>query len=359
MFVLLGFLCIFLRCGIHPGGGVDMMLPSLLQFPKPISVMSEDIFPLAILKLSHVHTQIQWTLFFLVLTLTAAASILWLISGKDNKWRNLLFVAFVFSPVTFELFNTVGTVDLFTILGWLFFLNRRSKYLWILGIIMVAFTNTPQVPFSVVMIFLFYVAKPISWLKTRLMVLCLVSIPGYLMIEIWLRSNKAYGFLEPGQGLISWPHILQSGYQFFVHLPNSFFSCYGIFWAPIILFIFSYNGHSRILMLISLLIIPLFFAIIVEDATRVFTNLTFAIAYLAIESYFNSFSSENLQKQEQLWILFACFFPLNWYGAGLFHKPFTGYLGIFRDLTLNTSHCLGAKLTSLQRDACQVLNSFR
>ena len=356
LFVTLGLLVLFLRCGIHPGGGVDMVLPAVMHFPKPVSVVSEGVLPIAFLKLLHVQTLGQWTLFFLAITLLFAVSILWLISGQEKKWRTLLLVGFIFSPVTFELLNNVGIGDIFTIIGWLLFLSRKKTFLWVAGIVIVSFTNTPQTPISVFMIFLYYLANHQEWLKIRLLSLASVSIPGYLAIEVWLRANHVTGFIDPSKSLINF--LGDSAYQFFVHAPNSFFSCYGIFWIPILLYVFSASAKRRYLLFISLVVIPLFFAVVVVDATRVFTNLVFPIALLAISSYFKSLDANDLKKQELLWILFACSSPINWYGAGLFHKPFTGYMGILREILSHHSDCLLSNLTALQRDACLILKKF-
>jgi len=350
MLVVFGLGALFLRCGIHPGGGVDMLLPAVLRFPKPVSVVSEAVLPISILRVLHIKSLAQWTILFLILTLALAIAFLWIISNKERKWRNLLLIGFIFSPVTFELLNNVGIFDIFTILGWFLFLSRKSKSRWILGVILLSFTNTPQVPISVLILVIYYIANREMWLRTRLITLAIVSIPGFLFVELWLRINGVTGFVDPSKNLLNF--LGDSAYQFFTHFPNSLFSCYGVFWAPILLYIFSASGFRRFLLFSSLILIPLFFAIVVVDATRVFTNLVFPVACLAINSYFKSLDAESLRNQEPIWILVSIFAPINWYGAGLFHRPFTGYLGIWNEVIKPHSNCLGSNLTSLQRDAC-------
>jgi len=349
-----------MRCGLHPGGlgggNGGVVLPALLSFPKPMGIYSEDIVPLSLLKLLQIQSLAIFTLFHLVLTLIFCFTVLFLISGQQKKWRTILLFGCVFSPVAFELLNLIGIGDIYTIIGWCLFLIPDSKYLWIAGVILVSFSNTPQTPISVVILAIYYFANPSHIPLNRLVTLACTSIPGYLAVEAWLRFNHQSGFINGnGQALLSF--LSDSSFQFLQHMPNSIISCYGIFWVPIVLYILESKGLRMIYLTTSLILIPLFFSIVVVDATRVFTNLVFPAAVLAMTAYFKTRTNEQLDAQGKIYILFALFSPINYYYAGIFIKPFQGYFTMFK-VGLFHHNCTNPVLTSLQRAACRYIQSF-
>lgn len=359
-FTLLGMFLLLMRCGLHPGGlgggNGGAVLPALLSFPKPMGVFSEGIVPLSLLKILQIHTLAVFTLFHLVLTLIFCFTVLFKISGQQKKWRSLLLFGCIFSPVAFELLNLIGIPDIYTIIGWCLFLIPDSKYLWFVGVILVSFTNTPQTPISVVILIIYYFANPTHIPLNRLVTLACTSIPGFLAVEAWLRFNHQSGFINGnGHGLLSF--LSDSGFQFIQHMPNSLVSCYGIFWIPIVLYLFDSRGLRMIYLTTSLILIPLFFSVVVIDATRVFTNLVFPAAVLAVTAHFKSRTDEQLNIQRRIYILIALFSPINYYYAGIYIKPFQGYLTLFRNGFFH-HNCANPFLTSIQQSACRFIQSI-
>jgi hypothetical protein len=354
------FFCL-LRNGINFGGDGGSVVPALNSFPNPVNITSESIFPLVFLRCLGLHSLGSVCVVQFVATIIFFIVIFWKISNLKN--RIAIASLIVVSPVSFELLNLIGIFDLYSIIGWCVFLFSRSRKAWLLGAIIVSFSNPAQVPITAVLIFFYSLVNENSIRKEKVVGIISISWVAFIGTEVWLTVEKVPGFMTQHGGksifgVDTKTFLLHSSYQFLSHLPNSAFSCYGIFWIPIILFVFSYNRWRRLVMLGILIMVPLILSIIFVDGTRIFTNLVFPVAVLALISQVRHIlSKENIDLQ-RFWIMVPIFFPINYYYAGEFIRPFSGDLYLLKSVLSHTPECSSSVLGSAQQAVCSGINRF-
>jgi hypothetical protein len=356
------FFCL-LRNGVNFGGDGGSVVPALNNFPKPVNITSESLFPLFLLRSFGVRSlgsvcavQFLATIIFLIF-------IFWKISNFQKKVRVAIASLVIVSPVSFELLNLIGIFDLYSIIGWCVFIFSRSRKAWLLGAMIVSFSNPAQVPITSILILFYSLINKSSIKQEKVIGIISISWVAFIGTEIWLISEKVPGFLSQHGGksifgVETKTFLLHSSYQFLSHLPNSAFSCYGIFWIPITLFVFSYTRWRRVVMLGVLIMVPLILSIVFVDGTRIFTNLVFPIAVLALISQFRHFLSQENIDLKRFWLIVPIFFPINYYYAGDFIRPFSGDLYLLKNILSHTSQCTSSVLGSAQQAVCSGINRF-
>jgi hypothetical protein len=359
-FVVIGNLIIFFKYGFNMGGSGGVTLPALLEFPRVENIVSISILPLTLYKLIGINSMAQIIMFNFIITILFTSYIFWKIGAQPTTHRLLLLAGVIASPVTMELANLIGIFDLFTIIGWYLYLTSKSSLTLYSGILLVCFSDPPQVPFSCLLLFLFSIANPKLIDRKKLSRLTLISIPSYVLLEIWLALNDASGFLNQNGGgdlfgVSTKDFLINSTFEFIKNMPNSLFSIYGLFWVPILLFIFRLKNLNMILSFLSLILIPVFLAVIFIDSTRVATNIAFPIAAIATIEFFKSYPINQISKQSKIWFTLALFYPVNYYYAGLFVTPFSGYLTMFNIIISENGNCATNVFTPDQQEICSIL----
>ena len=363
IFTVLGNVLIISKFGLNTGGDGGVTLPALLEFPKVDGVASVSILPLTILKLFQVNSLPELALFHLILTLAFSSLVFWKISCQHSSVRLLLLAAVIGAPVTIELLNLVGIFDLFTIIGWYLYLISKNNWSLVFGILFISLSDPPQVPFSCLLLYLFSVGNPTLIDKSKLIKLSFFSITSYMLIELWLSLNNASGFLNQNGGYELFgtdtkSFLLNSTFEFVRNMPNSLISIYGLFWIPVLLFVINLKREQIIWSLSSLILIPVFLAVIFIDSTRVATNIAFPIVVVASFNYFKSISEYQLRSQGLVWFLLALFYPVNYYYAGIFINPFAGYLSLIQIIFNVDSNCITDVFTPTQQEICKNLKNL-
>ena len=359
-YVVIGNLIIFFKYGFNTGGSGGVTLPALLEFPRVENIVSISLLPLTIYKLIGVNTMAQIIMFNFVITILFTSYIFWKIGAQSTTYRLLLLAGVIASPVTMELTNLIGIFDLFTIIGWCLYLISKSSLALYSGILLICFSDPPQVPFSCLLLFLFSIANPKLIDSKKLLRLTLISIPSYLLLEIWLKLNGASGFLNQNGGgdlfgASTKDFLINSASEFIKNMPNSLFSIYGLFWVPILLFISRLKNLNMVLSFLSLILIPVFLAFIFIDSTRIATNIAFPIAAIATIEFFKAYPINQISKQGKIWFTLALFYPVNYYYAGIFINPFSGYLTMFNIIISEDGNCATNVFTPDQQEICSIL----
>lgn len=363
LFIFFANILIITKFGINTGGDGGVTLPALLAFPEVDSVASISVLPLAVLKLFQVNTLSELALFHLTLTLMFSSFIFWKISGLQIHLRLLLLASVIGAPVTIELLNLIGIFDLFTIIGWYFYLVSKNNTSLIFGIIFISLSKPEHAPFACLLLFIFHIGNPYLVDKSKLIKLSIFAFPSYICIEIWLKLNNSSGFLNHNGGYELFGtdtknFLIGSTFEFARNMPNSFISIYGLFWIPIILFIIKLKRNQILWSTTALVVIPVFLSVIFIDSTRIATNIAFPIVAIATYSYFAGFTELQLKSQGKLWLLLAIFYPVNYYYAGIFINPFSGYLTLFRTVLNVNSSCITDVFTPTQQEICSNLKNL-
>ncbi len=362
-YIVIGNLIIFFKYGFNIGGSGGVTLPALLEFPRVENIVSISIFPLTVYKLIGINSMAQIIMFNFIITILFTSYIFWKIGSQSTTYRLLLLAGVIASPVTIELTNLIGIVDLFTIIGWCLYLTSKSSLALYSGILLVCFSDPPQVPFSCLLLYLFSIANPKLIDSKKLLRLTIISIPSYILLEIWLNLNNAAGFLNQNGGgdlfgVSTKDFLINSTFEFVKNMPNSLFSIYGLFWVPILLFIFTLKNLNMVLSLLSLILIPVFLAVIFIDSTRIATNIAFPIAVIATVEFFKAYPLNQISKQGKIWFTIAIFYPVNYYYAGVFVTPFSGYLTLFNIINSENGDCTTNVFTPDQQEICSLLVRF-
>ena len=318
---------------ILAGGGV--ILQTMEAWPKPVSVVSVGVVPLCVMKFLHVHSYFGWFVWHFIFTTLLFFIIFWNISKLPKRWRNLSAVGIIFSPIAYELMNLISDPGLFLIIGWLLFLFSNQKIVYIIGILILSLTNAPETVIASVILSIYYLANPNQNLFKKIKTLIGISVPIFITLEIWLSVNHVTGFLtgKPG-GYIVW-----SASQFLSNMPNSLYSCYGVFWLPIVLYIYQSRAKRRFYLLFALVFAPLFWAITVNDATKVFVAVAFPVAVMAIIDFFKNMNDEKMNSQYLVWLLLPVCSPVNYWYANEFIQPFADYKSLFHLFFMKTGNC--------------------
>ena len=362
-YVVIGNLIIFFKYGFNTGGSGGVTLPALLEFPRVENIVSISILPLTVYKLIGINSMAQIIMFNLIITILFTSYIFWKIGAQPTTYRLLLLAGVIACPVAMELTNLIGIFDLFTIIGWYLYLTSKSSLALYSGILLVCFSDPPQVPFSCLLLYLFSIANPRLIDNKKLLRLALISIPSYVLLEIWLKLNSASGFLNQNGGgdlfgVSTKDFLINSAFEFIKNMPNSLFSIYGLLWVPILLFIFTLKNLNMVLSFLSLILIPVFLAVIFIDSTRIATNIAFPIAAIATIEFFKAYPINQISKQGIIWFTLALFYPVNYYYAGGFVNPFSGYLTLFNIIISENGNCATNVFTPDQQEICSALIRF-
>lgn len=322
---LLLLLWTILRNGIRIQGPGELGLKAAEAFPKASYYVSESFGPLLIAKLFGLDTAFKWSTVYLVSTLLLIfCAYFWSIK-HFNSVGLVVILFFSVSPYSINLLNQIGHYDLFTISGWLIYfyaLQKKKRTLNIIGLLVAISGNPEQALLSTVSLYILSTIEGDEVTKKKFRNDLVIALCLFILIQFWLIY-----FGAGGRVLLVVLYFVKSTSYFLINFPNSVTSLYGIFWLPIIYYIFTLNFKThKIKAVLSLILIPMIATALAVDGTRIFScislpMLLFLIYSKKYEAILRIVSSKKISLN--LIISFCIFFPFTYILVGYSYEPYS------------------------------------
>ena len=327
------------RNGIRIQGPGELGLSALQYFPTARYYVSESFGPLLFGKIFGLNNSFRWSSLYLVLTLTTIYMAYFFALKNFGKLGFLYSLAFSISPYIITLLQQIGHYDYFTIVGWLIYylgFYNKNNLLKYIGLTIAASGNPEQALLSVISIYLICRYKSNAELQKEIKSHVAYVLLLFIFIQVWMTWYGASGRL-----FLVVLYLIKSTTFFLQTFPNSYTSLYGIFWLPIIFYLFqTSNKFSKLL---PIVIIPLLATILAVDGTRIFSCVSLPILlFLIVNGEFDDLLSIVIKSRDAfiLFLAICLFFPFSYVLVGANMEPFGHLRSIFSQMELSYTEWL-------------------
>lgn len=266
-FYVLIVLLIILKNGVHPIGSdwISWVYASGKSFPNPTNYLSYSFIPLFISKLFSFPSYLIWWLIFATFTLFFYFGVFHAIKnlGKDSfKKYTVVFFAFTLSvsPLYY-----IGHYDLFTISAGVLAATTKNKYLIVIAAFLAVGANPEQAMMTSLCVLIFSLGSKKELDKFIARSWLLISVASYFTIRILIGQGNDGSRIK-----IILNQMKDVSLDSFGKLNFIIFSVFGVGWIIIFLGISQIKRHSTFnLLVLGSIIMPVIFAILILDRTRV------------------------------------------------------------------------------------------
>lgn len=258
----------------------NLYVPGVIAFPEASGYYSASVGDVLLAKVLGATTVNTWVALHVVLVLVALIVAVLLVVRSDLAPPGALLLVLAGSSAATVMVGTVGKYDPLMFLGGVMLVLGRRGIVSYLGAVLMALGNPEQaIVACLCLLILTGIEEFKAWRRVALVSFALTA-GIWVVIQLWMAQSGVEGRVT----LL--PFFLFMSFQhFFLNPTGSICSWLGIGWLVVLGLTVTMRGRARIIMLVSLVLVPMLVTVITADGARVY-GLTVLPAFLLAAAAF-------------------------------------------------------------------------
>jgi hypothetical protein len=258
---------VLMKNGIHPIGSdwISWVYKAGQDFPEPTSYLSYSLIPVMLSKLFAFPGYLTWWVFFAILTILFYFYIYLSIRRLAGQNSKKIFIVFFSLSLAVSPLYYIGHYDLFTIFAGVLAATTRSKSVVFIAALFAVGANPEQAMITSLCVLFFAYSTNEQFSKFIARTWTVVSFVSYVLIKLLIGQGDVGSRLRIIPTQMKDVSLDSLGKLNFI-----LFSVFGVGWIFIIIGFAVINKikNSKLIVLSSV-VVPVLFAIVILDRTRV------------------------------------------------------------------------------------------